>query len=200
MRPMPADAQDTTRRVLVSAVETPFGVFFLASRGGRFIASHGPAPGVSDALGWGAWHWGDVLPDEGAHADAHAQIEAYFAGTLRAFTLPLELEGSALCLAAWEAARAIPYGQARTYGEIAEEIGLPSRARAVGRAMAICPLPLLIPLHRVVAAGERRCGDLISWQRRMRLLTFERARAGTGSGRRTGRAARGSRWIRAWDG
>jgi|GEM_PF-1442680 len=197
---MPAGERETARHVLVSAVETPFGVFFLASRDGRFIASHGPAPGVPDALGWGAWRWGNVLPDEGAHAEAHAQIAAYFAGALRTFVLPLELEGSPLCLAAWEAARAIPYGRARTYGEIAEEIGLPGRARAVGRAMAICPLPLLIPLHRVVAAGERRCGELIGWQRRMQLLAFERAQTGTGGSRRTGRAARGSARIQAWDG
>jgi O-6-methylguanine DNA methyltransferase len=146
--------------VLVSAIETPFGWLLLASRAGCFIAAHGPAAGVDDALGWGAWRWGDVQPAGEAHAAAHAQIAP---------------EGTALAQAAWEAACAIPYATACTYGAIAEQIGLPGRARAVGRAMALCPLPFLIPLHRVVAAGERRCGELESWERRMQLLAFERA-------------------------
>ena len=160
--------------VLVSAIDTPFGGLLLASRDGRFIAAHGPASDLDDALGWGAWRWGDVQPAERAHEAAHAQIEAYCAGSPHPFTLPLAPEGNELQRAAWDATRAIPYATSRTYGAIAEAIGLPGRARAVGRAMALCPLPFLIPLHRVVAAGERRCGDVEDWRRRMRLLEFER--------------------------
>jgi methylated-DNA-[protein]-cysteine S-methyltransferase len=160
--------------VLVSAIETPFGPFYLASRAGRFFATHGPLPGQNDALGWGAWRWGDVAPAEAQHAEAHDQIDAYFDGSARAITLPLELAGSELTLAAWQAALAVPYGGSVTYGGIAARIDAPGRARAVGRAMAHCPLPLLIPLHRVVGAGEKRCGDFDDWQRRMQLLRFER--------------------------
>lgn len=174
--------------VLVSAIETPFGCLLLASRAGRFIAANGPARGVDDALGWGAWRWGDVQPAGEAHAAAHQQIEAYCAGSTAAIFLPLAPEGKPLAQAAWEAARAVPYGTARTYGAIAEQIGLPGRARAVGRAMALCPLPFLVPLQRVVAAGERRCGELESWERRMALLTFERM---TIARRRTVAGARG---------
>jgi methylated-DNA-[protein]-cysteine S-methyltransferase len=161
--------------VLVSAIDTPFGGLLLASRDGCFIAAHGPASGIDDALGWGAWRWGDVQPAGRAHRRAHEQIEAYCGGSPRPFTLPIAPEGSPLQQAAWRAACAVPFATSRTYGAIAEDIGLPGRARAVGRAMALCPLPFLIPLHRVVAAGERRCGDIEDWQRRMSLLAFERS-------------------------
>lgn len=161
--------------VLVSAVETPFGDLLLASRTGRYIAAHGPAAGVDDALGWGAWRWGDVQPAGDDHAAAHQQIADYFAGSTEPLVLPLAPEGTSLARAAWEATCAIPYATSRSYGAIAEQIGLPGRARAVGRAMALCPLPFLVPLHRVVAVGERRCGELESWERRMQLLAFERA-------------------------
>lgn len=160
--------------VLVSALATPFGAFFLASRGGAFIASSGPVSGEADAMAWGVWRWEDAGPAGGAHAAAHEQVEAYFAGTLENFALPLDLPGNELQRAAWEVVQRIPYGGTMTYGEVAWEIGAPGAARAAGRAMAICPAPLLVPLHRVIGAGGRRCGDLTDWQRRMTLLAFER--------------------------
>lgn len=65
--------------------------------------------------------------------------------------LPLELEGcSAFARRVWEATRRIPYGQTRSYAQLAREVGVPGAARAVGRALGANPLPLVIPCHRVV--------------------------------------------------
>lgn len=88
----------------------------------------------------------DPLLDEAA-----AQLAAYFAGRLRAFDLPLAPAGTPFRQAVWRAMEAIPFGATRTYGEMARD--LKSAARAVGGACGANPLPIVIPCHRVLAAG-----------------------------------------------
>jgi methylated-DNA-[protein]-cysteine S-methyltransferase len=89
-------------------------------------------------------------------AAAVHQLEAYFAGTQRAFDLPLAPAGSAHDRRVWRAMLAIPFGTTRSYGEIAAAIG--SSARAVGAACGRNPIPVIIPCHRVLAAGGRLGG------------------------------------------
>jgi len=87
------------------------------------------------------------------------QLQSYFAGRLRNFDLPLELVGvRGFNLSCLRALQQVPYGEVVTYGELAAAAGSPRAARAVGHAMAINPLPLLIPCHRVIAAGCRLGG------------------------------------------
>ena len=78
------------------------------------------------------------------------ELSAYFAGTLKRFTVPITEHGTPFQLAVWQALRAIPYGETRTYGEIAALIGRPGAARAVGSACRVNPLPILTPCHRAV--------------------------------------------------
>ncbi len=85
--------------------------------------------------------------------EARRQLEAYFAGTLRDFDVPLRLEGTPFRLRVWEQLRKIPYGQVITYGELARRVGQPNAARAVGGANHHNPIAILVPCHRVVAAG-----------------------------------------------
>ena len=85
--------------------------------------------------------------------DAANQLRAYFAGRLREFDIPLILEGTAFEKQVWEAVRAIPYGERRSYGEIATVVGRPRAARAVGTANRNCRIGVIIPCHRVVAAS-----------------------------------------------
>lgn len=87
---------------------------------------------------------------------AKAQIDAYFAGDLRGFDLPLDPAGTDFHKDVWRALSAIPYGQTRTYGELAAELG--AIARAVGTACGANPIPVVIPCHRVLAAGGRTGG------------------------------------------
>jgi methylated-DNA-[protein]-cysteine S-methyltransferase len=91
-------------------------------------------------------------------AAARDQLDAYFAGELRAFDLPVALEGSAFFLAVWKAVRAIPFGQTRTYGEIAAQLGRPRAARAVGLANGRNPLPIVVPCHRLIGADGSLTG------------------------------------------
>lgn len=84
--------------------------------------------------------------------EAERQLTAYFAGHLQVFSLPLRTEGTPFQEKVWRALQQIPYGETRTYGELAASIGQPAAARAVGGANHRNPLPIVIPCHRVVAA------------------------------------------------
>ncbi len=91
--------------------------------------------------------------------DAAAQLEAYFAGELTAFDLPLDLDGTEFQRRCWLALATIPYGQTVSYGEQARRIGLgPDTARAVGAANGQNPLPLVLPCHRVIGADGSLTG------------------------------------------
>lgn len=84
-------------------------------------------------------------------AEALRQLEAFFAGRLRRFDLPLAAAGSPFERRVWAAMAEIPYGETRRYGELAMEVG--SAPRAIGRACGRNPIPIVVPCHRVVAQG-----------------------------------------------
>lgn len=84
---------------------------------------------------------------------AESQIKAYLGGRLKKFTVPLDISGSQFQRRVLRQVARIPYGKTKTYGEIARSLGRVGAARAVGAANARNPLPLVIPCHRVVAAG-----------------------------------------------
>ena len=80
------------------------------------------------------------------------QVAEFHAGQRHAFTLPLEASGTPFQLAVWAAVAAVPWGETRSYGQIADVIGRPASARPVGQAVGRNPLPLIWPCHRVVAS------------------------------------------------
>lgn len=95
--------------------------------------------------------------------EAFRQLDAWLAGEITGFSLPLAPQGSGFMMAVWSALREIPYGSTCTYREIAERIGSPGAVRAVGTACGRNPLPIFIPCHRVVRTdgglGGYRGGD-----------------------------------------
>lgn len=105
--------------------------------------------------------------------EARRQLAAYFEGRLRVFDLPLRLEGTAFQRAVWARLTAIPYGQLSTYGRIAREIGRPGAARAVGRAIHLNPVTIVVPCHRVVGARGRLTGYAGGLARKQALLRLE---------------------------
>ena len=84
--------------------------------------------------------------------ETRRQLEAYFAGKLREFDLPLHLKGSPFRMKVWKELQRISYGQAISYGELARRIGQPTAARAVGSANHNNPIAIIVPCHRVIAA------------------------------------------------
>ncbi len=109
----------------------------------------------------------------GTHALAE-QLVAYFAGTLRSFDVPLDL---ALVAPGTErvlrALCDVPFGELVTYGELARRAGMPGAARAVGRAVGSNPVPIVVPCHRVVAAGARLGGFSGGLAHKRALLALE---------------------------
>jgi len=106
--------------------------------------------------------------------EAVGAFRRYFAGELVGFDLPLSVRGgSEFERAVWAALSAIPYGQTRTYGQVAASIGRPDAARAVGVACNRNPLPIVVPCHRVVGAGRKLVGFGGGLWRKKLLLELE---------------------------
>jgi methylated-DNA-[protein]-cysteine S-methyltransferase len=105
---------------------------------------------------------------------ARAQLEAYFAGTLTRFELPLAPRGTALSLRVWEALRTIPLGETRSYGELARSLGRPGAARAVGSANAHNPISIVVPCHRVIGGDGSLTGYAGGLHEKTWLLAHER--------------------------
>jgi methylated-DNA-[protein]-cysteine S-methyltransferase len=90
--------------------------------------------------------------------EAARQLQNYLAGKLRKFELPLAPAGTEFMLRVWESLRTIPYGETRSYQEIAQDVGNRNAARAVGLACNRNPIPIIVPCHRVIGAGGSLTG------------------------------------------
>lgn len=86
------------------------------------------------------------------------QLEAYFSGELRNFNLPYQLSGTIFQKRVWRALANIPYGETRSYGDLARQLGTPNASRAVGAANGDNPLPIILPCHRVIGANGSLIG------------------------------------------
>lgn len=106
--------------------------------------------------------------------EAERQLRAYFAGELRQFELPLEPEGTPFQQRVWMALVKIPYGETRSYMEIARSIGAPAAMRAVGAANGANPLPIVVPCHRVIGSSGKLVGYGGGLPLKRRLLALER--------------------------
>lgn len=100
----------------------------------------------------------DWLEDRALFAETICQLDAYFKGALKRFTLPLSLEGSEFQLRVWKTLRTIPYGETISYGQLACRIGNPKAARAVGLANGSNPIPIIVPCHRVIGSDGSLTG------------------------------------------
>jgi methylated-DNA-[protein]-cysteine S-methyltransferase len=122
----------------------------------------------------------DVRRDRNPTAQAREELLEYAAGTRQTFDVPFVLIGSEWQKAVWRALTRIPYGETRSYAEVAEMVGRPKAARAVGKANATNRLPLVVPCHRVIGANGSLAGFTGGLHLKSRLLEHEaRMLAGT---------------------
>ncbi|MEU6776049.1 methylated-DNA--[protein]-cysteine S-methyltransferase [Streptomyces sp. NPDC046759] len=114
--------------------------------------------------------------DDAPFAEAHRQLDAYFAGRRTHFELPLAATGTPFRRAVWQTLEDVPYGTTTTYGELTDRLGVPrAELRAVGAALGANPLLLVRPCHRVIGADGSMRGDAGGVERKLWLLTHEGA-------------------------
>ncbi len=119
----------------------------------------------------GGWPEGETpLTAQGA-----AELDEYFSGRRKAFSVVLSPHGTAFQRSVWQALRAVPYGQTRSYGQIASAVGRPRAARAVGMANHDNPLLIFTPCHRIVGSSGALTGFACGLEVKRRLLELEGA-------------------------
>jgi methylated-DNA-[protein]-cysteine S-methyltransferase len=107
--------------------------------------------------------------------EAFAQLREYLAGSRQTFDLDLAPDGSIFQMSVWNELKKIPYGKAKTYGEIAVAVGNPKSCRAVGRACGQNPISIFIPCHRVIGSDGNLTGYAGGTDIKKKLLEIERA-------------------------
>jgi methylated-DNA-[protein]-cysteine S-methyltransferase len=148
----------------VHSVTTPIGPLVLSAEDGCLTgAAFAGSAGARSA--------------EPPFLEAEAQLDAYFAGELERFELPLAPRGTEFQRGVWEALLEIPYGSTTTYSELARAIGRPSACRAVGAANGRNPLAVIVPCHRVLGSAGALTGYGGGLERKRRLLSLEAAKA-----------------------
>jgi methylated-DNA-[protein]-cysteine S-methyltransferase len=163
---------------------TPFGLFSVAvNRDGAVVAT---AFGSAETLRERHPSRGaraddsrrvlaDSAPDKNTLERVREQVLAYCAGERAEFSLPLGIEGTQFQKQVWAALREIPFGETRSYGQLAAQLGRRSASRAVGRANATNPICLIVPCHRVIGADGSLTGFAFGEDIKRRLLLHERS-------------------------
>lgn len=158
------DTADSPAGPLVFAVDDEGSLIRASFTGGDYPRTIGE--GLEDE-GW------ILAEDPEMTARARAELQEYAAGERREFDLALSLYGSGWQRSVWESLVRIPFGQTRTYSQVAEEVGRPGAARAVGRAVATNPVPVVVPCHRVIGADGSLTGFAGGVHLKERLLEHE---------------------------
>jgi methylated-DNA-[protein]-cysteine S-methyltransferase len=118
---------------------------------------------------------GAEVPDHPVLVETARQLEEYFAGTRKAFALPLDFVGTDFQQKVWRALLTIPFGETRSYAQIAKQIGQPNAVRAVGAANGRNPIPIITPCHRVIGSTGHLTGFGGGLPVKAHLLTLEGA-------------------------
>ncbi len=163
-------------KAAIDSCQTACGWVGIASSPNGLLALTLPEPTQERALKPLLEHWGEGQSCDDPRLDGlKTKLQQYFDGQRVLFDEPLDLSGAtAFQRRVWLAVRDIPCGETRSYGQIARQVGSPGAARAVGRAMATNPVPIVVPCHRVIGSdGDLRgFGGGLNLKRRM--LEMER--------------------------
>jgi methylated-DNA-[protein]-cysteine S-methyltransferase len=158
--------------LVTRSVPSPIGPLLLVGDGDCLHALHMTSPYPSSPPP-------GAVADERAFPRAVRQLGEWFEGRRRTFDLPLELHGTLWQRRVWDVLLEIPFGDTLTYGDVARRVGRPGSARAVGHAVGRNPVAIVVPCHRVVAAGGALGGYAGGLDNKRWLLAHERA-PGTG--------------------
>lgn len=115
-----------------------------------------------------------VLKETPLLKETEKQLIEYLEGNRKSFQVPLNPKGTEFMKKVWTALQKIPYGETRTYEEIAKKIGSPKAARAVGMANHVNPIPIIIPCHRVIGKNGKLVGYALGMKKKEFLLELEK--------------------------
>jgi len=164
-------------KVAIDSCQTAWGWVGIASSPSGLLALTLPEPTQARALKPLLERWGEEQGyDDPGLASLKRKLQHYFDGQRVLFDEPLDLsEATAFQRRVWSAVRDTPYGETRSYGQIAHQAGSPGAARAVGRAMAANPVPIVVPCHRVIGSDGNLRGFGGGLDLKRRLLEMEGA-------------------------
>jgi methylated-DNA-[protein]-cysteine S-methyltransferase len=108
--------------------------------------------------------------------EAECQLNEYFAGKRKAFSIALDMRGTRFQKDVWEALLAIPFGETRSYGQLAKQLGNPRATRAVGAANGRNPVSIIVPCHRVIGSSGKLTGFAGGLETKAHLLSLEEDR------------------------
>ncbi|KIF71124.1 cysteine methyltransferase [Streptomyces sp. AcH 505] len=152
-----------------TVIDSPYGPLTLVATddrlSGLYMVNHRHRPPEES--------FGD--PDPRPFRETERQLAAYFDGELTHFDLPISLAGTPFQLSVWEQLQLIPYGETRSYGQLADALGKPAASRAVGLANGRNPISIIVPCHRVIGSTGSLIGYGGGLDRKQRLLVFEGA-------------------------
>ncbi len=168
-------------KAFLDTVETPAGpLTFAVNEEGALIRSHFEESEEHSDIedGLRAEGYDSFVQDRDRTARLREEILEYCAGERSEFTVPVAATGTEWQMKVWEALRKIPFGETRSYAQVADMIGRPGAARAVGGANGCNRIPLIVPCHRVIAADGSLGGFNGGLHLKKRLLEHERQTAG----------------------
>jgi O-6-methylguanine DNA methyltransferase len=163
------------RSVALVALPTALGTFeaALTDRGVCCLAFPN---GDGDGPRWLARHMPRAVvgtSEDPRAADLAGELDAYLRGDLTEFRAPVDLVGTAFQVSVWRQLQAIPYGEVRSYADVARAVGRPSAVRAVGAANGANPVPVIVPCHRVIGSSGALTGFGAGIEWKQRLLSTE---------------------------
>ncbi len=161
-----------TEMFLLSRYDSPLGTYIIVSSQQGVVCVE-PEDGAGACFA--RWERDGIqIQDSGKQNDTVAdQLDAYFAGKLRRFSVPLNLRGTPFQRQVWEQLFKIPYGEIRSYGQIAKALGRPKSARPVGQAVGRNPISIIVPCHRVIGTNGKLTGYGGGLHRKQALLELE---------------------------
>ena len=151
---------------------------YIAATSGALIYLGGPNETFEDMQNWLAKHFTEyeLVQDEQQLKPYTNELNAYFDGELQVFGLPIHLIGTDFQLAVWDELQKIPFGETVSYSRIAEGIGKLSAVRAVGGAIRVNPIMVVVPCHRVIGKNGKLTGFRGGMEMKEYLLTLEGVR------------------------
>ena len=163
-------------RIFYTVMDSSIGKLVIASTDHGLVRILLPREGGFDFMSslHKAYPDATLIEDQGKNQNVMNQLREYFDGNRTGFSLSLELRGTEFQKSVWKAVAQVPYGQTRSYGEIAQEVGRPKAFRAVGNANRMNPIPIVIPCHRIIGSDGSMTGFGGGIPLKIKLLKIEK--------------------------